>query len=95
MARGFSPGTVAARLSRAQWLGHDAIVGVTLAGARMLKTLQAELQTAGIRLRLVAVHASVRDILRAEGLEERVGLLWPQDLGGRIPSTSFTPRCER
>ena len=46
---------------------------VDLAGARMLKTLQAQLQAAGIRLRLVAAHASVRDILRAEGLEESVG----------------------
>jgi hypothetical protein len=35
--------------------------------------LHAELQAAGIRLRLVAAHAAVRDILRAEGLEELVG----------------------
>jgi MFS superfamily sulfate permease-like transporter len=46
---------------------------VDLAGARMLKTLQAQLQAAGIRLRLVAAHAAVRDILRAEALEESVG----------------------
>ncbi len=46
---------------------------VDLAGARMLATLHAQLQAAGIRLRLVAAHASARDILRAEGLEERVG----------------------
>jgi anti-anti-sigma factor len=46
---------------------------VDLAGARMLATLHAELQAAGIRLRLVAAHATVRDILRAEGLEELVG----------------------
>ena len=46
---------------------------VDLAGARMLATLHAELQAAGIRLRLVAAHATVRDILRAEGLEEPVG----------------------
>ncbi len=46
---------------------------VDLAGARMLANLHKELQTAGIRLRLVAAHATVRDILRAEGLEERVG----------------------
>jgi SulP family sulfate permease len=38
-----------------------------------------ELQAAGIRLRLVAAHAAVRDILRAEGLEESVG-----DFGRRI-----------
>jgi sulfate permease, SulP family len=46
---------------------------VDLAGARMLAGLQAELQAAGIRLRIAAAHASARDILRAEGLEERVG----------------------
>ena len=46
---------------------------VDLAGARMLATLQTGLQAAGIRLRLVAAHAAVRDMLRAEGLEERVG----------------------
>lgn len=46
---------------------------VDLAGARMLATLHATLQAMGIRLRLVAAHAAVRDMLRAEGLEERVG----------------------
>jgi MFS superfamily sulfate permease-like transporter len=46
---------------------------VDLAGARMLATLHAELQAAGISLRLVSAHAAVRDLLRAEGLEERVG----------------------
>ena len=46
---------------------------VDLAGARMLATLHKELQAAGIRLRLVSAHAAVRDILRAEGLEETVG----------------------
>jgi len=46
---------------------------VDLAGARMLATLHKELQAAGVGLRLVAAHASVRDILRAEGLEELVG----------------------
>jgi high affinity sulfate transporter 1 len=46
---------------------------VDLAGARMLTALDAELQAEGIRLRLVAAHAAVRDLLRAEGIEERVG----------------------
>jgi high affinity sulfate transporter 1 len=46
---------------------------VDLAGARMLKALHAQLQAAGISLRLVAAHAAVRDILRAETLEENVG----------------------
>jgi hypothetical protein len=48
---------------------------VDLAGARMLATLHEALQAAGIGLRLVAAHAEVRDILRAEGLEDRVGHL--------------------
>ena len=46
---------------------------VDLAGARMLATLHPELQASGIRLRLVGAHAGVRDILRAEGLEEQLG----------------------
>jgi high affinity sulfate transporter 1 len=46
---------------------------VDLAGARMLAKLHAELLAAGIRLRLVAAHAAVRDILRAEGLAESFG----------------------
>ncbi len=48
---------------------------VDLAGARMLKTLHVELREAGMDFRLVGAHAKVRDILRAEGIEERVGHL--------------------
>jgi high affinity sulfate transporter 1 len=46
---------------------------VDLAGARMLASLHSELKAAGIRLRLVSAHASARDLLRAEGLEQQVG----------------------
>jgi sulfate permease, SulP family len=46
---------------------------VDLAGARMLASLQETLQQAGVPLRLVGARAPVREILRAEGLEERVG----------------------
>ncbi len=46
---------------------------VDLAGARMLAKLHEALKAQGVRLRLVAAHASVRDILRAEGLEDRIG----------------------
>ena len=46
---------------------------VDLAGARLLATLHATLEAMGVRLRLASPHAAVRDILRAEGLEERVG----------------------
>lgn len=55
---------------------------VDLAGAHMLLQLQAQLAVAGIRLRLVNARASVRDILRAEGLEERVGHI------GRVASVA-------
>jgi len=48
---------------------------VDLAGARMLSKLHEALAARGIRLRLVAAHAAARDILRAEGLEERIGYL--------------------
>jgi MFS superfamily sulfate permease-like transporter len=52
---------------------------IDLPGVRLLATLHEELQAAGIGLRLVGAHGKVRDILRAEGLEERVG-----DLSRRI-----------
>ena len=44
-----------------------------MAGARMFLTLQAELAKRGIELQLVEAHASVRDMLRVEGVEEKVG----------------------
>jgi len=46
---------------------------IDLAGARMLLALHEALQAKGVPLRLVAAHAAVRDLLRAEGLEERLG----------------------
>jgi len=46
---------------------------VDLAGARMLAKLHADLKAAGIELRMAGAHGAVRDILRAEGLEERAG----------------------
>jgi MFS superfamily sulfate permease-like transporter len=46
---------------------------VDVAGARMLSKLHGELESAGIAFRLAGAHATVRDILRAEGLEERAG----------------------
>ena len=44
-----------------------------LAGSRMLRELNAELAGRGIALRIVGAHGSTRDLLRAEGLEEKVG----------------------
>ena len=46
---------------------------VDIAGAEMLKALEAELGTIGARLRIVEARASVRDKLRIEGVEGRVG----------------------
>src|SRR5262249_32502495 len=46
---------------------------VDLAGSRMLSGLEEELRQANVLLRLVGARATVRDILRAEGLDERVG----------------------
>ncbi|RQH07042.1 SulP family inorganic anion transporter [Paraburkholderia dinghuensis] len=46
---------------------------VDMAGARMLATLHADLAKAGGNLRIVAAHGSVRDMLRAEGLDQQVG----------------------
>ncbi len=46
---------------------------VDLAGAEMLASLHGELARQGIGLHLVETRASVRDTLRMEGLEEKVG----------------------
>jgi MFS superfamily sulfate permease-like transporter len=46
---------------------------IDLAGARMFLELHTELTKRGVILRLVEAHASVRDLLRMEGAEDRVG----------------------
>jgi SulP family sulfate permease len=46
---------------------------IDTAGASMLRTLHHDLAALGVQLRLAEAHASVRDILRAEGLHELVG----------------------
>src|SRR5262249_42309 len=46
---------------------------VDLAGARMLTRLSTELAARSTALRLAEAHATVRDILRAEGLEAKAG----------------------
>jgi sulfate permease, SulP family len=48
---------------------------VDVAGADMLAGLHRELAKREIQLRIVEAHAKVRDLLRAEGLEEQVGYL--------------------
>jgi MFS superfamily sulfate permease-like transporter len=44
-----------------------------LAGARMLHRLQFDLARRGIALRIVGARGRVRDLLRAEGVGEKVG----------------------
>jgi sulfate permease, SulP family len=46
-----------------------------LAGSRMLHELHGELAPEGITLRIVGAHGRVRDLLRADGLGEKVGKL--------------------
>lgn len=46
---------------------------VDVAGAVLLSMLHKELTQRGVQLRLVEAHARVRDLLRAEGLEDRLG----------------------
>jgi MFS superfamily sulfate permease-like transporter len=48
---------------------------VDVAGASMLAKLHRELADAGAQFRIVEARSSVRDLLRAEGLEEQVGYL--------------------
>lgn len=46
---------------------------VDLAGAAMLTKLSEDLLQRGVRFRIVEAHAKPRDLLRAAGLEERIG----------------------
>jgi high affinity sulfate transporter 1 len=46
---------------------------IDMAGAQMLLALHAELVKRGIAFRLVEARSSVRDMLRVEGVEEKVG----------------------
>lgn len=46
---------------------------VDMAGARMFLTLHAELAKRGLAFRLVEARSSVRDMLRVEGIEEKIG----------------------
>jgi SulP family sulfate permease len=46
---------------------------IDIAGARMLLRMHAEFTARGIAFKVVEAHGPVREILRAEGFEERVG----------------------
>jgi len=48
---------------------------IDLAGSRMLHELHRELTARGIALRIVGAHGWVRDLLRADGLQTKVGEL--------------------
>ncbi|WP_425614003.1 SulP family inorganic anion transporter [Anatilimnocola sp. NA78] len=48
---------------------------VDVAGARMLRRMHEEFAACGIDFKIVEAHGPVRDVLRAEGLEELVGPL--------------------
>jgi MFS superfamily sulfate permease-like transporter len=46
---------------------------IDLAGSRILRELETELSGRGIALRIVGARGRVRDLLRADGLEDKVG----------------------
>jgi high affinity sulfate transporter 1 len=46
---------------------------IDLAGSRMLRLLHGEVASAGVTLRIVGARGRVRDLLRADGIEELVG----------------------
>jgi high affinity sulfate transporter 1 len=48
---------------------------IDLAGARMLRAICVALSGRGVPMRIIGAHGSVRDLLRAEGLEKMVGKL--------------------
>ena len=66
---------------------------VDLAGAKMFLELYTELAKRGIILRLVEAHASVRDLLRIEGAEDRVGRIDRFATGGRRHRTLSEGGC--
>jgi SulP family sulfate permease len=46
---------------------------VDLAGSRMLHELHSELAARGIALRIIGAHGWARDLLRADGIDEKIG----------------------
>jgi SulP family sulfate permease len=78
-------GVLQAVLSRLADVGPDTIHLVVcdlsaspyidLAGSRMLHELHAELESRGIALRIIGAHGAVRDLLRADNVEKKVGEL--------------------
>jgi sulfate permease, SulP family len=63
-----------------------------LAGSHLLHELHSELASRGIALRIVGAHGRVRDLLRADGLAEKVGGLDRADtLEGFLGSSQSSP----
>ena len=58
----------------------------------MLRELHDELAAAGIALRLAEARSGVRDMLRAEGLEERVGYFGRRVSVDDVLESFFAPR---
>jgi SulP family sulfate permease len=65
---------------------------VDMAGSRMLHSLHEELAVHGIPLRIVGARGRVRDLLRADGIGEKVGGL---DRAATIEDLLGTPRIRR
>jgi SulP family sulfate permease len=58
---------------------------VDLARSRMLHELHAELVSRGIALRIIGAHGAAHDLLRADGVEHKVGGLdWTLTLDGAL-----------
>jgi MFS superfamily sulfate permease-like transporter len=71
---------------------------IDLAGSRMLHALHRELTARGIALRVVGARGRVRDLLRADGLDEKVGGLdrvvtLDSLLAGEVPRATAVPRA--
>ena len=56
-------------------MSKSPFLDIDLAGARMLSRLHQDLVARGIALRVAEAHAKGRDLLRAEGVEDRIGYL--------------------
>src|SRR6266403_1232660 len=67
---------------------------IDLAGARMLHGLHNELAARGIAMRIVGARGSARDLLRAEGLEEKVGVLERTRTMDSLLRPDIAARCD-
>jgi MFS superfamily sulfate permease-like transporter len=67
--------TILRRRPRATFAWSSATTSphIDLAGARMLHQLHLNLARCGVQLRIIGARGRVRDLLRAEGIDEKVG----------------------